>query len=585
MGGTDGLVVTFGADSGSLDGTRVRHATTYVDSRDDIVTDDDFDRMRAWLDCLATYDGISLGSLIDSPFIPLFGEQLLRQFHLVSAVVDTESPDFVDVNTRDRAVYEWFETGSAHVHPGVVTAVCDHRDIPVNVEVRRSVTTVKDRGFRLAGPFALRWADRATESYNRFRTGFSPAESDVLIYLMNVKNLDVIGPVIQELRDRGKSPVIVYHAHGFFDVGTEEFERLEELDVPVRRFESYQSKEVYASERQARSQLREEWATLRNDLEEQAQFRLDGIEMWPALADRFWLAYTVQFPRIVRYIETARRVFSQVDPDVLFVKGDGPIPNRTFVRVANERDVPSLILQHGKGQSTRRFAIESRHVAVWGELGAGFYEQMGHPSDEITITGAPHFDELQKRTFDESDIRHRVGIPAGTKPIMLASQPYSQEVREQILDAVVESVIDREDVTLLLRPHPREDVELFEDVTERSDVSAVLVPDADIHELIAVSDVVCSIDSTVLFEAGLLETPAFVLNFTGRAIQDFWASEGYHLVEDVTTLSGDIQQVLDDPDFRESVLESQPGFERRYAMNGDGRATERVVDLLLEWTE
>jgi len=89
----------------------------------------------------------------------------------------------------------------------------------------------------------------------------------------------------------------------------------------------------------------------------------------------------------------------------------------------------------------------------------------------------------------------------------------------------------------------------------------------------------------VLFEAGLLNTPAFVLNFTGRQIQDFWTSEGYHLVDSADALKTDIERVLTDETFKQSLLDSQPGFGPQYAMNGDGGATERVVNLLLEFVD
>lgn len=581
-GSGDGVTVVFGAaHRDAAYAPNVRSSAEYVE--EPIISDEDYDTLRGWLGALPEYDGISLGSLVESPFIPLYGEELVRQTRIVQSILEVEDPDLVRVDTADYAVYEWLETNVARVHVGVVKAVCDSADVPVEVDFRHSLRTITDKAFRFGGPTALRLSERATETYGRISTPSDTRHHDVLVYLMNTKNLGLIKPVIEELTARGKPPLIIFHPHGFFNIGTEDMTRLKELNVPVRRFESYQDAGVYQAERDLRHRLRDEWILDSNDSEFQSRFKLDGVNMWPALKDRFWLYYALQFPRAARYVETTRQVLRAERPGVVFVKGDGPIPNRTFVTVANDNNVPTMILQHGKGQSSRRFSVPSRHVAVWGELGAEFYSQKGQDSEDVTVTGAPHFDALQETSFDESEIRSNLGIPATHDVVMLASQTYSKDIRQRILDVLVESVESRTDVTLLLRPHPRDETTLLEKYDRTADVPTVRASDTNIHDLIAVSDVVCSVDSTVLFEAGLLDTPALVLDFTGREIQPFWRTEGYTVVSHADELPEVIRRILEDSDFYETVIDSQPGFGSRYAMNGDGRATERVVDLLLDF--
>ncbi|OYR80471.1 hypothetical protein DJ84_15595, partial [Halorubrum ezzemoulense] len=228
----------------------------------------------------------------------------------------------------------------------------------------------------------------------------------------------------------------------------------------------------------------------------------------------------------------------------------------------------------------QRFEPLVNYVAAWGELSKEFYVTEGHDPDHISVTGSPNFDHLYDLEVEEEQLRSDLDIDDDSDVLMLASQPFSEDVRHTITKAVCESLESMSDVVLLLRPHPREDGTLLRDIAAQYNVEAAYAPHQDIHHLVELADAVTSINSTVLFEASLMDTVAIVVDFTDEPIQGFWRQEGFNVVDNATDLPSVVRRTLRDESYRESVLSSQPSMGMRYAHNEDGRAAERIADLI-----
>jgi CDP-glycerol glycerophosphotransferase (TagB/SpsB family) len=306
---------------------------------------------------------------------------------------------------------------------------------------------------------------------------------------------------------------------------------------------------------------------------------LDGISVWDALHEQFWFYFAFHFPRVKRYIETATEALNILNPSVVVVKADGPTPVRTMVNVANERSIPTVLVQHGLEKSISDYVPDSRHIAVWGEQSKTFFAAKGVSDNRLHVTGAPHFDYLQSFNCNERAIKADLGIPADDKVVMLASQVFADSVRRQLIDAAIESLNHLQNVSLILRPHPREDRELHLQAAESSPANVVVAPDVNIHDLLTTSDVLLAIRSTVILEACLIGTPVLLLTFTAEETNPFYSAEnGFPEIDDPTDLAPRIESVLGSEG--EVLREGQPSFGREFAHNADGKATDRIVNLI-----
>lgn len=580
--GDDVLCVTFddalrtGAEERGL---RCRHGLEYVDEPNDLICDRDYDRMRAWLSDQCSYEGIDLGLMMQNTFMYNFCRQLFRRLRTLRRVVERVDPDRIVVCSRGRARYEWYDVGDERIDPTLVRAIGSDAGVPVERRGGRR-SRIKDKGFKIAGPRVLPATEYVSEAYVRAANGSVPeGETEILVHLANANNLDTIRPVLRALADRGRTVRIVYQSHGFLNADREQRRVVGDLPGSVRPFETYQDKSVYRTALSEARRLKREWREASKSASFTSRFALDGVPVWEVLENRFWLYYRVQFPRIIKYIETGMRILERERPSVVLTKADGPTPVRTFVNLANTREVPTVLIQHGVKSPINDYVPPSKHVAVWGETAKGFFEEKGIEPDRLHVTGAPHFDGLAGHDPDVAAVREQLGVPDGDAIVTVASQPFDDEVRRSILDGVVNRVAPLEGVTAVLRPHPREDVALHREFADGSDEDIRLAAETDIHDLLSASDLLLAVNSTVIFEASLLGTPVLVLSFTDERDHPLYSPDnGYPCVTDSARLGDTVTDALGGD--QRGLRARQPSFGREYAHNADGRAAERVASLV-----
>lgn len=552
---------------------------SYVDEPNKLISDADYELMRKWLCDLWYHQGIDGGHLIQNSFIFLFAKQFIRQFRMMRQLIETVTPDTVTVYTENKPIYDSFEVGDKRLHVPILAQLCSHFDLPLNIKRRLTQNRVADRIFRAMGTPMLRLTNTITDEVTVKRSDGQYCDAKLLFHLANTNNLNVIEPVLKELNRQGANCLVTYQSHGVTNFGRKEIETVRDtVPFPVIAFESIHSRSVLQQTRHVLSGLRKEWNRLDADSAKQDRFKLDGIPVWEALRDQFWLYFGFHFPRVRRYIEMAANVLETVNPSAILVKADGPTPVRTMVNVANERSIPTVLVQHGLEKPINDYIPDSRHIAVWGEQSKAFFEAKGIKDDRLYVTGAPHFDYLRSFECDESHIRTELGIPTEHDIVMLASQPFDDTVRRKLVYAAIKSVNKIRNVSLILRPHPREDLALHLNAAE-CESNVVVSPEASIHDLLTLSDVLLSVRSTVILESCLLETPVLLLTFTEEGTNPFYStSNGFPEIDDVKNLSPRIKSVLG-PEGR-SLREQQPSFGCQFAHNIDAGATDRIIDLI-----
>ena len=574
-------------------GFNCRSTEDYIESEDLDLKNPDFELMREWLSKLTTYDDIKLGSLMPDLFTNLEAIQKFRIYKIIKELFDKEKPESVKVVTKGKPIYRWTEVGDIEIPVGLVESIANDKGIKFKLENIGFIAPTKNKLFILTAPFLLRSIERFTERIIRIKKGTIPENeknTKVMIFLHDDQNWHVIEPVLKYLSGQGVELLTIIQSHGFFNfgLGKKKWEHLRALGE-VRSFESYQNKAIYKIVTEERKRLKKLWDEILKDDEFQKEFLLDDVNVWKAFQDSFWFYYSVQFPRLVKYIETGKRVQEIEKPAVVVFLADGPVPSRTFAAVAEKLQVPTVLISHGIYFPIEAYIPKCKHVAVWGPKFKDYMILKGLDAQQVAVTGAPNYDALTKLDSKE-DLRRELCLPESKTIVTFATQPFSDQIRKELTYEVLRSTKDLNEVLLIIKPHPRENLNLYRKFLRESDADIspdkiILMRGVDISKLLKASDLLITVNSTVALEASVIGTPVLTLNFTEQK-DLFYSQEGGAVgIEKTEALTDIVYKALYDEKFKEKISINRNEFLQKYISYKDGGATERAANLIMQVIE
>jgi len=576
-------------------GFNCRSPEDYIDSEDLELKNPDYELMYEWLSKLTTYDDINLGLLTQITFIRLEAMQKFHVYKVLKELFDKEKPESIKIVAKRKPMYRWDDgLGYYRIPVTLVESMADNKRMNLEIEDIDLTTPIKNELFSLAAPFLLRTIERSTESIIRMRKGSisKSVDAKIIIFLHSDKNWHVIEPVLKYLGEHGVELLIIIQSHGFFNFGLSKknYEQLQDLG-DVRSFESYQNKSIYKIMDRERRHLKELWHKIENDNEFQKEFLLDDTNVWNVFKDHFWFYYAVQFPRLVKYIETGKRIVEIEKPEVVVFIGDGPAPSRTFSTVAEKFQVPTILISHAINFPTKIYIPTCKYVAVWGFKFKEYMISNGLDTKQVVVTGAPQYDALTKLGGKE-ELRREFGFPINRHIITFATQPYSEQITRKLVHEVLRSIKKLDEVFLVIKPHPREKPGLYENFVKEvftpdilSNTKVMVLFGVNIGQLIKASNLLLTVDSAVALESNVIGTPVLTLNFTEQK-DIFYSKEGGAIgVENSETLTDTIYKALYDEKFKEMMHVSRNKFLQKCTYSDDGKATERAANLVMQVME
>lgn len=205
-------------------------------------------------------------------------------------------------------------------------------------------------------------------------------------------------------------------------------------------------------------------------------------------------------------------------------------------------------------------------------------------SKKVVVMGQPRYDILAHASeiYDKSKIVMDLGLDPNKKIILWCTQTHGMSSEENIssINAVYNTMTSlKDEVQLVIKLHPSEDQDapLYYDNTSYKPV--ILKKDVDTNALLYSCEMMITKNSTTAMEAVILNKPVIVLNLSGDPDQVNFVSEGVALgVYDQVDLFSATKKILDD----NSILhEKREEYIKKYLYKIDGKATERVVNLII----
>lgn len=180
----------------------------------------------------------------------------------------------------------------------------------------------------------------------------------------------------------------------------------------------------------------------------------------------------------------------------------GPTIDKNLLRFCQAQKIPSVYILDSWVNYTQRFSDEvgdfkymPDYICVTDETNRAHMLAENFPAEKIIITGNPYFDNFT----------HGITIDSADKEqILFISQPLpEQDELIALNDLLAELQTINFSGTVLIRLHPRDEPNKFQEMTKNSTINLVYDQNPEIKESISQAGLIFGINSMVLFQAAL----------------------------------------------------------------------------------
>jgi hypothetical protein len=319
-----------------------------------------------------------------------------------------------------------------------------------------------------------------------------------------------------------------------------------------------------------------------------------GGMAWPDLKYAFHWLFQSCLPLLVNQAAVALYIMERHRPALILSTDVNDPRNRVFCLAGKLAGVRTLEVQFAlyDEQSIEWRFFLSDHLAATGVNNSRIVMEHGVPRDKITVTGSPRYDDVMgwPENFAHG-IRRDLGVPENRKMILFASHPYvygffgSPEIRREMIRALLEAVRRREELCLVVKPHPTEDPAELSKLAQCMGNIRLADKKLDIRDLIKAADAFVSFASTSTFHALVMKKPTISLEFPGGNTCALFEHSGATLVAGSADRIDSIMERIRNGNITEMVVKLDAAREKlleQWFYRLDGRAAERIEKIALD---
>lgn len=239
-----------------------------------------------------------------------------------------------------------------------------------------------------------------------------------------------------------------------------------------------------------------------------------------------------------------------------------------------------------KGQATK--------VCIWSELVKQELVKSGGLTEKIVVTGSPGLDMIYRQdSYFGQETTNRIyellNIERDKEIILFTSQPFAKdgmctfEEQRRLTELVIESCAEFPGYILVIKLHPRESLKDYAYIDQssfRNRFRLVRDEDAYLWDLIYVSKIVMTQSSTTGLEAVLFDKDVININLIIKTQPDYVREGTTVSVYNETELPYALYQILNDKQTQLNLKKARGRFIQNNLPTFDGRATDRVMDLI-----
>lgn len=349
----------------------------------------------------------------------------------------------------------------------------------------------------------------------------------------------------------------------------------------------------------------------------------------------------IPFKSIQSYhTQNPKRILKYEMPDIICVGNDIDHIPGMFVEYANRMNIPTLLVQDGvlfsrksvfgRYKGLERLKVMFRHfikfmkteytlqqktyilsnrilngkkiyghgnclkIAVMGKFTKNLLVNEGMDPKCIVVTGQPRLDDILNKEHDKKEIYRRLDIPLKKGIITLLTQPFLEygfwdycKKYKFILNVVDEiNKLEINSIQLVIKLHPREDISGYEEILKKVKKKPILCKNIDLYELINASKIVVTVSSTTALEAMILSKPVIIVDlFNEYPSIPYTESRAAIEVRKKENFLKAIEDILYKEEVQKELTEAREKFIYKHCYKIDGKAAERVSNLIFQMIE
>jgi len=309
-----------------------------------------------------------------------------------------------------------------------------------------------------------------------------------------------------------------------------------------------------------------------------------------------WQSY---FPAAIEMIDTVNVMFDAVKPDLVILEDMMSFQQRIMAKIARQRGIKSIGIPHGCINDIEEYEFESDLFLAWGDISKHqLLNEFRYEESRIRVVGSPiierakrDLDGLQKTPEIQRD---RFSVDRDAKVVVILTGGFTSEVYGRLdVKAFLRAWKEigtyaslHQELVFFVKPHPSHDYlawcRSFFDQAGTHNVR--FINNVRVESLLAIADaaVMHQVSSTAVLIALLAEVPLlFIRNAVdGRCehpSNDWNAVNGLELVDDARDISGKLDRLLNDSEFRKFVVRRGKEFLADYVRNPNGDTLQRIV--------
>jgi spore coat polysaccharide biosynthesis protein SpsF len=333
----------------------------------------------------------------------------------------------------------------------------------------------------------------------------------------------------------------------------------------------------------------EDWEALRRD----HRWSFHGLALPQVIGERLGELTTKTFQELKMQIDAINAFFDKHDIGFVLVDEDVCEFNKTLVQIANQRHIPTMVVEHGITGHKRGFCpVSADGIAAWGRIPAQQLRDWGVPATKIKMLGAPHFDRYASGVpRSREEILERLGLshardkkivlyPANRLRVVeygfLRTKPSFAEGRD-LLHAIVEAIAPHPEQFLIIKIHPGDKGEHFQSLMKRYPNFSryTILDNGAMEDLLHASSVVVNWASTVGLEALMMDRPVVNVNLFGKP--DFIPFVQAHAAYDVRKAEDIAKAIAEAVGNPRAWANERKAFLQEYCSGVDGLASQRVL--------
>jgi len=330
------------------------------------------------------------------------------------------------------------------------------------------------------------------------------------------------------------------------------------------------------------------WKNL-SDKEKNELMKINNGSLWPYF--KYQLNYLFSKEIIflyALYMEAFNKILKDENIKLVFLTSYiGPVET-LMVNAAKNQDIEILVMQHGMGLGIlNKEKLKRVKYVVFGEAFKKQLTKIGMDPRNVIITGPITFDESFKYINCKRRKNKKKKILFITANLVEWGLVEKNEYFHYI-EKCLQELKKLKDIQIIIKLHPAErHIKEYKRIVDKLNLRNVTITqqkgESFLYKLIFNCDVLLNIGSTVGVEGIILNRPVIKLADLGKYREDSILEYGKVLKaridEDISTL---VKKALYDKEVRGKLKEVRGELIKDYLYKIDGKAHERVVNLMYE---